>query len=162
VLSEISKQAVNLDVYIKVAYFPVPGFQECWTQKLPSLKCEYHTITNKLPKTASVVQQAYNVHSDIRNLAGYTSAEETDSPEWKCVVNSVKNGPNIYKALNGNPLFRSVYGMYTVTESRIGGEGVGRRKWCRKQNLIGINGPGRRLTVSKGAQEVYTLLTAKH
>jgi hypothetical protein len=43
-------------MYTNVADVPVPGFRQYWTQKLPSLKSEYHTITNKFPEAASVVQ----------------------------------------------------------------------------------------------------------
>jgi hypothetical protein len=69
-------------VYTKMADVPVPRFRKYWTQTLASLKSQCHgTTTNKYPETASVVQQAYEVLSDIEKLAGFTPAEVGKSVE---------------------------------------------------------------------------------
>jgi hypothetical protein len=69
---------------------PVLGFRKYWTHKLASLKSECHTIMNKYPKAASVVQQVYKVLIDIENLARCTLPKVGESSEWTSVVNSAE------------------------------------------------------------------------
>jgi hypothetical protein len=74
VLCEKSKYAVNLGTQ-QDGKVPVPGFRKYWRQKPATLKSECHTITNKCPEVASIVQQVYKVLSDTENLARCTRAE---------------------------------------------------------------------------------------
>jgi hypothetical protein len=75
---------------------------------------------NKYPGTASAVQQVYKAFSDIENLVGCTPAKVRESSEWTSVVNSAeKNRANFCKGLDENPLFSSLYGMYTVTMNEL-------------------------------------------
>jgi hypothetical protein len=146
-------------VYTKKADGPVPGFRKYWTQKLASLKYEYHAILSKYPEAASVIQQVYKVLGDIENLAGCTPAEVGESSEWTSTVNTAEEKrTNICKALDGKPLCSTLYGMYTVTLTELKAVlkvCTDRTKWCSEQNFSGINGPGRRFPGSKGTQEAY-------
>jgi hypothetical protein len=65
-------------VYTKTVDFPVPGFRKYWKQKLGSLKSECHTITNKCPEAASVVQQVYKVLNDIERFWS-----DANRPKWE-------------------------------------------------------------------------------
>jgi hypothetical protein len=91
---------------------PVPGSRKYWTQKLTSLKSESHTIMNKYPEAASVVQQVRKVFSDIENLAGCITAKVEESS----IANSMEeNMANFCKDLDGKLLFSSLYYKYMVT-----------------------------------------------
>jgi hypothetical protein len=94
---------------------PVLGFQKYWTQKLASLKSEWHAIMNKYPEAASKVQQIYKVLSDTENFARSTPAKVRESSEWTSTANSAENRANICKDLDGKLLFSALYGMYMVT-----------------------------------------------
>jgi hypothetical protein len=81
-----------------MAEVPVQEFRKYWTQKLASLKSECHSITNKYPQAASVVQQAYKLFSDIENLARITLVKGGGSSEWTSIANSAeKNRVNFAK-----------------------------------------------------------------
>jgi hypothetical protein len=85
-----------------MACVPVVGFWKYWTQKLASLKSECHAIMGKYPKAASVVQQVYEVLSDIENLARCTLAKVGESSEWTSIVNSTEeNRLNFCTSLDG-------------------------------------------------------------
>jgi hypothetical protein len=58
-----------------------PGFRKYWREKLSSLKSQCRDITNKYPEAASVVQQVYEVLSDIEILAECTPAKMEESSE---------------------------------------------------------------------------------
>jgi hypothetical protein len=88
-----------------MADVPVPGFRKYWTQKLAALISECHAIMNKYPEPASVVQQIYEVPSDIEILAGCTPAKVGESSELSSIVNSAENRANCCKVLDGRPLF---------------------------------------------------------
>jgi hypothetical protein len=96
----------------------------------------------KYPKTASVVQQAYKILSDIENLAGCTPAKVGESYEWASIVNSAENRANFCNALDGKPLLTPLCDMYTVTLNEMKVILMVRIKWFSEQNLSGINGPG--------------------
>jgi hypothetical protein len=103
-----------------MADVPVPKFRKYWTQKLASLKLEWHATANKYPQAASIVQQVYRLLSDIENLTGYTPAKVGESSDWIIVVNiAEENRPNLWKALDGKPLFSVLYGMHTVTLNEL-------------------------------------------
>jgi hypothetical protein len=103
-----------------MADVPVPGFRKYWTQKLASLKSECHAITSKYPEATSVVQQVCRVLSDVETLAGCTPAKVGDGSECTSIVKSAEeNRANICKGVNGKPLFRALYGMYTVTLNEL-------------------------------------------
>jgi hypothetical protein len=102
---------VNLSVE-QDGELPVLEFRKYWTQKLALLKYECHTIMNKYPETASIVQQVRKVLSGIGNLAGCTPLEEGESSEWTSILNSVENRANFYKAVDDKWLFSDLYGMY--------------------------------------------------
>jgi hypothetical protein len=105
-------------MYTNMADIPVPGLRKYWSQKLVSLKFECHTITNKYPEAASVVQQVHKILSDTENLVGCTPAKV--SSEWTSIVNSAEeNRANFCKAVDGKPLFSALYGMYTVTPNEL-------------------------------------------
>jgi hypothetical protein len=99
-----------------MADVPVTGFRKCGIQKLTSLKIQCHAITNIYPEATSVVQQIRKVLSDIENLAGCTPAIVGESSVWTTIVNSAEdNRVNFCKSLDGKPLFRALYGIFTVT-----------------------------------------------
>lgn len=106
-----TKSTVNLSIE-QDGGLPVLGFWKYWTQKVALLKYECHTIMNKYPEAASVVQQVSKVLSDIENLAGCTPPEVGESSEWTSILNSLENRANFCKALDGKRLFSDLYSIY--------------------------------------------------
>jgi hypothetical protein len=99
-----------------MADVPVLRFRKYWTQTLTSLNSQSHAITNKYTEAGSVVQQVHKVLNDIEILAGCRLAEVEEGSEWTTIVNSAEEKrANFCKYLDGKPLFRTLYGMYTVT-----------------------------------------------
>jgi hypothetical protein len=60
-----------------MADVPESEFWKYGRQALSSLISESHTMTNKYPEAASVVQQFYILISDIENLASRFAAHST-------------------------------------------------------------------------------------
>jgi hypothetical protein len=57
---------------------------------------------DKYPEATSVVQQVYEVLSDMENLIGCILAKVEESSEWTSLVNSTEdNRVNICKDLDG-------------------------------------------------------------
>jgi hypothetical protein len=54
----------------------------------------------------------------LRILRG-TLAKVEESSEWTSVVKSAENRAKFCKALDGEPLFNALYGMYTVTLNEL-------------------------------------------
>jgi hypothetical protein len=98
---------------------PVLGFQKCGTQKRASLKFECHAVMNKYPEAAPVVQQVYEVVSDVENFARCTPANVGESSEWTSVANSAENRASFSKGLDGKTLFSTPYIMYTLTLNEL-------------------------------------------
>jgi hypothetical protein len=53
-VGEKNEQRGELECTPRWAEVPVPGFWMYWTQKLSSMKSEYHAIMNKYPEAASI------------------------------------------------------------------------------------------------------------
>jgi hypothetical protein len=106
-----TKSTVKLSVE-QDGRLPVLGFRKYWTQKLALLKYECHTIMNKYPEAASIVQQVCKVLSDIESLAGCTPPEVGESSEWTSILNNVENRANFCEALDGKRFFSDLYSMY--------------------------------------------------
>jgi hypothetical protein len=103
-----------------MADVPIRGSRKYWTQRLASLKSESHTITNKYPAAASIVQQVHKVLSDIENLAGCTQARVEESSQWTCIVNSAEeNIGNFCKDLDRKLFFSALYYKHMVTLSEL-------------------------------------------
>jgi hypothetical protein len=97
---------------------PITGLRRYWTQKLASVKSEFHAVTNKYQEAASVVQQVYKVLKDTKNFARWSLAKMEESSETTSIVNSVEESRASFCAgVDRTPLFSGLYCMYMVTLS---------------------------------------------
>jgi hypothetical protein len=95
---------------------PVPGCQIFWKNKLSALKSEYQTLVQQYPEADAQLKQLLKVLGDIEGVASHILASVGNSAEWSAIVNAAEeNGVSYGKGLHGKPLFRALYGTYTVT-----------------------------------------------
>jgi hypothetical protein len=92
-------------VYTKMTDVTIPGFRKYWTQKLASLNCQCHAITNKCPEAGSVVQEVHKLLHDTVILAGCTPAKVEEISEWTFIVNSAEENRTKFGKVGGGRRF---------------------------------------------------------
>jgi hypothetical protein len=104
--SELEGGKRKVSIVSKMGDAPVPGYQIFWTNKLSTLKSEYHTLVQQYPEVDPQLKQLIKVLGDIEDVAGHITASVGESAERAAIVNAAEeNGASCCRDLPGKPLF---------------------------------------------------------
>jgi DNA-binding transcriptional regulator GbsR (MarR family) len=65
---------------------PALNFEKYWHREIEALKADYKKVMASHPEAKKAMEKAYEVLTDIANLAGCTPKEVGESTEWTSIV----------------------------------------------------------------------------